>query len=177
MTERWFVARSIAFDDLKAVLQNDRLQWVYAERMETTILQFLSDFLSVDIAWPAWLHGRAFGEKMEVAWWRKDTCVDLRAVVEDDTMLPLPSLWVSDPEGNALTNFVDESLLLVGECNSGQAQLIWTITGMPKGLQYPLLSQLKAGETRAHLRQRVYLRSGQAYDRRLLSVVGGKPNG
>src|SRR3989304_7655836 len=113
MPEKWFLAHGVNLADLSRALQDSRLGWVYAERMENTILAEIKDLSAQGVELDQWEHGRAFGPQVEIAWWRAGLGFDLRAIVEKGNP-PQGPQWAPDPLGDALTQIERKSILLIG---------------------------------------------------------------
>jgi hypothetical protein len=82
---RVFWAEGIDLALLEVSLGDDRLSWLYAERMEDVCLDWLADLLETRGQEGAehLTTGRAFGTGLEVDWWKESSGYRLRAMLED----------------------------------------------------------------------------------------------
>ncbi|MBK8935348.1 MAG: hypothetical protein IPM76_24125 [Chloroflexi bacterium] len=122
--------------------ENAIWRWLYGEAETGVNLAQLAD-----ADWQLWPHGRAFGEKGELAWWEQgDGRYHLRLSLETDSPpTGAEMLWI-DPEtwlpwGDEATDYVVETLLH-GSYDAESSQEIgresWSEARIPRWLHYPL---------------------------------------
>jgi hypothetical protein len=167
-TERWYIARAAPLGALRQALQGCGLRWVYAERMETTVLTTLADLLAGDAPPERWQHGRAFERRLELAWWQSAHGWDLRAILVEGA-LPGSVAWQEDRRAAKIEPLEEEKLFLFGE--RGQGQSAWSAVRIPRYLHYPL----EGGPERVALCVRPYQVDSLRCDQRLLEVTEAKP--
>jgi hypothetical protein len=195
MAEQWFWAQGVNLAQVEKVLADSRLRWVYAERMEDTVLASAEQFRSLSISLEQWTHGRAFGEDIEIAWWVKEDAFELRAYAQDgkpprlvETMEDLTSKlkglfsqdnetplqdWQLHPQADQLALDTEERIQLVGELEStapkGFQGPVWATARIPRYLDYPV----EAGKPeRVAMVRAVYSLGGMRREQRLVRLEG-----
>jgi len=166
--DEWYTADAVSIPDLARALRDARLQWVYAERMEDTILTWREALLdgSVDLA--RWTHGRVFGPDLELAWWRRGEALQARAILSADQTPPEGIAWEPYPTEGWKSQDGDGRVLLLGECDpeAPADEPLWSTERIPRYLQYPI-----AGEAqRVALLKRSYRQRGVVVAWRLLGI-------
>ncbi len=138
MAERRFLASGIQTDELAGVLQDARLRWVYAERLEDIVLLWAADFHELGIPLAKWHHGRAFGKDMEVAWWRDGSAFQVRTIITNGSIQN--ALGGSDPQGADYESPLKKAVLLLGELDEDAHpdDPTWSTARIPKYLPYPV---------------------------------------
>jgi hypothetical protein len=172
--DQWHLARPASLAGLKAALQDPRLRWVYAERMEDTVLTELKEFLTAGVDLSRWKHGRAFGPEVEVAWWQMPAPVgevEARAFAADGAP-PKGLAWQPDRRA-ALTSLGIEDVLLLGEGDADPtrpaASPAWSVQRIPRYLRYPVDGK----PPRVVLQVETYLVAGLRREQRLVRLIGG----
>lgn len=96
--DNWYVAENVSMSDLRKALGDERLRWVYAERLQEAVLTCRKDILEGDIPLDHWTHARAFGPELELSWWRNQGHLEVRAILtEKEAPLPGPLSWQPYP--------------------------------------------------------------------------------
>jgi hypothetical protein len=153
---------------LKAVLGDDRLDWVYGERMEDVHLEWLADLLDgEEETLDQFSAGRAFGRTMEVDWWQEKDGYRLRTLLEQgnppkgiewDTIdAPLLESMGQDEHSLVLWGTFDEDLDA------------WAEDRVPRSLLYPVPREGGAPDQVALL-VRDYRRDGVVVLTRFIAV-------
>lgn len=175
MPEKWFLARGVDLAALSSALQDPRLEWVYAERMEDTILAEIKDLSAQGVELDQWEHGRAFGPQIEIAWWRASLGFDLRAIVEEGKP-PQGPQWAPDPLGDDFTRIEKKSNLLIGERDKKETSNppAWSTARIPRYLYYPLKGE---PTRRVALTFITYQIDGLCCEQRLIGLEGVADNG
>jgi len=162
-------AQSVSPAILQEVLQDERLRWVYAERVEDTVLTWRDALLDETVPLERWHHGRAFGPDLEIGWWQWDEGYEVRAIVAAGRP-PVSIAWaIVDAadwqEGD------DQIILLIGEHDADRPTDVptWSVARIPRYLAYPV----KVGTAppqRVALVQRVYRLNGIVVTERLVRL-------
>jgi hypothetical protein len=169
MHESVYSAQSVPSAALKVVLEDERLRWVYAERMEDIVLTWCQDWLNSPIPLECWCHGRAFGPELEVSWWRRDDSYDVRSIVVAGDR-PRDIAWVA-LDTKEWQRDAEQTILLTGEHDTDRSTCVptWSAARIPRYLPYPV----EVGEMlprRVGLVQCVYRVSGVIVTERLIRV-------
>ena len=145
-----YVAEKVTADDLRAVLNDDRLRWAYASRMEDTGLGWLCDLLDgrplgapvnddrPGVSLDHWAEGRAFGPDLEVDWWREGQTYRLRALLEEG-LHPANVTW-NARQGEALNAIGGERCILLYGTLDGKTlreRPTWSEARVPRHLAHP----------------------------------------
>lgn len=176
-------AREVSLETLRRVLAENNLQWVYAERMADTGLGTVADLLAgeplgapqdgsrpgVELA--RWEHGRAFGPRLEIDWWREGETFRLRALSE--VALPQGIDWREPDDGPALVAVgAPRAMMLYGTLDekSPPDRPTWSEARVPRYLAYPVPFDDSPPERVALLGQD-YARRGVVVLTRLVGVA------
>ncbi|MCB8983450.1 MAG: hypothetical protein H6659_06485 [Ardenticatenaceae bacterium] len=162
---------------LLALLQasQDTWPWLYVETATDTELLWLQTALTETGWWHKSFHGRAFGPKSELAWWRvADDTYELRLLTVASPPLAKGVVWGEaipwEPWGAAIWT------QLYGELDTDRSQQsgisIWSEARIPRYLAYPLEEKTS---TRVLLQTQAYARDGIVGLTRLLAVAGDPP--
>ena len=147
----------------------DRLAWLYTES-EAGV-----ELTTYHPPEAGWMHGRAFGPKLEIRWEQTAVGFDLLLLTEIELK---PTGWHPLPGSNALET-VESTILLWGTHIShleyphrlaGQNGETWIETRLPRPLKYPVAGSprwVKAGVV-------IYRRAECPLLTRLASVEGGE---
>lgn len=168
MDERVYVASGVSAEALTEALRDPRLRWVYAERMEDTVLAWHEAWLRTPVSLDRWTHGRAFGEEAELRWQKGERGYEVRAIAVG--VAPTGIGWKAEPCDDWEANPYEQRLLLVGDRDRDRPspQPTWSAARIPRYLAYPVAAPARA--TRVALVQRVYRRNGAIVTTRLLRV-------
>ncbi len=148
MAEYWFTARFSTLSAFFRILRDwEQARWVYAERMETTILAEWDSFWKSQPPSSDWQHGRAFSPTGEIAWWQSGGQVTARAILEKGVPLPKANYWESQP-------YLQAAGIPLG---SESAWLLW------KTRPYKKIPAADAQKERQQIIVRIYLASNGAY--------------
>lgn len=163
--EAWYIASRVSMADLGRALRDLRLKWVYAERMEDTVLTWRDALLEQQATLARWNHGRAFGLELELTWWRRGDSVDARAIVAQGN-LPEGITWQPYPTNEWKVE--EHEVLLVGERDPNvQAEKpVWSTARIPRYLAYPADGSFQ----RVALVEHVYRHQGIVVASRLKEV-------
>jgi hypothetical protein len=164
----WFVAQDVEMDDLLVVLEDTRLQWLYAERMEDTVLTGLSAVMEDSDDMLNWSHGRAFGPLAEIAWWQEDGTFQVRVCIIESS-LPAGIAWQpyeAAEEWEPISSTGQPALLLGDRSEEDTA---WSVARIPRCLHYPVQT---AWERVALITQRYHHR-GKIVAQRLVEFEEG----
>jgi len=137
--DKWYTVRGISFDDLSQALHDARLQWVYAERMEDTVLTWRDDFLKSSIDLAQWSHGRAFGPDAELAWWCRGKYIEMRAIVGTENP-PAGITWEPFPTDGwepVRRDGIEELLIGERDPNVPTVEPQWSTARIPRYMEYP----------------------------------------
>lgn len=162
---------------LLALLQasQDTWPWLYVETVTDTELLWLQPALAETGWWNKSFHGRAFGPKSELAWWRvADDTYELRLLTVASPPLAEGVVWGEaipwEPWGTAIWT------RLYGELDTDRSQQsgisTWSEARIPRYLAYPLEGK---PSTRVLLKTQAYARDGIVGLTRLLAVAGDPP--
>ncbi len=168
---------------LRAVLDDVRLRWAYAEREADTGLGTCYDLREgrplgaphdgnrPGVPLQQWQHGRAFGPGLEVAWWREVTGYRLRAVTEGP--LPAGVAWESasaalHPVGQPYLVQLHGSL----DAESDPDRPTWSEARIPRHLTYPVTGAGDGPPVRVALQVQALAQEGRVVLIRLLEVIG-----
>lgn len=175
MPDQWFLARD-SLSTLRQALNDPRLQWAYAERMEDNVLLRLSDLFVGPPDLGRWHHGRAFGPTLEIAWWRVGESLSLRVWAESGQPPSGPS-WQPDPDGRQAQPLAIEKLLLFGEHDAARARRgeppAWSAVRIPRYLHYPVAGQ----PDRVALVVQTYQLAGLRREQRFVELLGVTSDG
>ena len=96
--DNWYVAENVSTSNLCKALGDERLRWVYAERLQEAVLTCRKDILGGDVPLDHWTHARAFGPELELSWWRNQGHLEIRAILNENGALPPATLsWQPYP--------------------------------------------------------------------------------
>lgn len=182
---RVYVVERASLDDLNAALEDERLTWVYASRMEDTGLGWLEDLLDEQplgaprsddrpgVPLVRWAEGRAFGPELEVDWWRDGKTYRLRALLEEGEP-PRDVAWGEPVNTSLRVKGGERYVLLHGEIDkSSEAGCpTWSEARIPRRLAHPCEFQ-EGKEPPKHMAMvgQDYARSGVVVLTRLLKVA------
>ncbi|MEM7345130.1 MAG: hypothetical protein AAF485_12870 [Chloroflexota bacterium] len=136
---RWYTANNVSLEALDQALGAMALRWIYAERMETTVLtDFQSWRQDQAVPFTAWRHGRAFSKAQEVAWWRTGNTARVRLIT---TLADGPAndlSWQADPNPPIL--MAERNHLLVGQRDPNESSVPpkWSEAEISRYLEYPI---------------------------------------
>lgn len=163
--QEW-VAKGVDAAVFSQLIASLALPWVYAERMETTVLAWLKEVQSQALSWEQWRHGRVFGPDGELTWWRdRAGMYELRWLGETATTPPEGVSWQEIGKRNALYGPV--STLLHGDNGDGSSAR-WGEARIPAYQRYPV----KGIPERVRLQVQYYQGDGVSPMARLVSVDG-----
>jgi hypothetical protein len=159
---------------LEEALQDARLLWVYAKRLEDIVLARRDDWAASGIPLARWEYGCAFGPELELCWWRRDhggDGYDARAITAQTP--PDGSAWTAWD----MTDWLPDPpapWLLVGERDEDRAGAVptWSTARIPRYLTYPA-SDPTAPPERVALVAQTYRQADCVTLHRLLRVEGG----
>jgi hypothetical protein len=164
----WFVAQDVEIDDLLVALEDTRLQWLYAERMENTVLTALSAAREDSNEILSGSHGRAFGPQAEVAWWRAEGTFQVRVCITEGSPPSGMSLRPYDAaEDWEPVSSTGQPALLLGD--RSEEETAWSVARIPRYLHYPVQ---EAWERVALVTQRYHHR-GKVVAQRLVGFEEG----
>lgn len=166
MGDRQYTATGVTAAALRHALQDERLTWVYAERMENIVLDWRTEWLKSPDAPEHWMHGRAFGPELELRWEQRQDGFEVRVITDGGA--PPNGLACSEIPFDLAADEDEQRLLLVGERDRDRPsdRPTWSVARIPRYLAYPA----DGSAARVALAQRVYRKSGQVVATRLLRV-------
>ena len=162
-----YIADAVSLPDLARALCDARLQWVYAERMEDTVLTWREALLDGPVDLARWTHGRAFGMDLELAWWRRGEVWQARAILSAG-QAPEGIAWEPYPTEGWESQAGDGRVLLLGERDPGvqAGEPLWSTERIPRYLKYPADGDAR----RVALLKRSYRQRGVVVAWRLVGV-------
>ncbi len=165
MTE-WYIARGVSIADLAVALRDSRLRWIYAERAEGVALTLHEAWLAGQVSLDRWIHGRAFGAELELAWWQKENSIETRAIVVKGDK-PQGIKWEILPTEGWEAQSLQEKLL-VGERdpNAPAEHPQWSTVRIPHYLEYPVDGRAQ----RVALVEQLYWQRGIVVASRLVEI-------
>lgn len=171
MDEAVYVAQSISLASLTKALQDPRLRWAYAERVEDIVLTWRDALLGDTVPLERWSHGRAFSQELEVCWWRRDGGYKVRAIVSAGKP-PAGIAWTLLNTDNWQATG-DHAALLIGEHDTDRSGDVptWSAARIPRYLPYPV-PMSGTLPTRVALVARAYRSGGIVVTQRLVRVEG-----
>jgi hypothetical protein len=173
--------------DLRAALEDERLTWAYASRMEDAGLGWLQDLLDEQplgaplsdgrpgVPLTRWSEGRAFGPELEVDWRRDGETYRLRALLEQGE--PPQGVDWGEPVSTSLkANGGERHVLLHGELDEGRSasseRITWSEARIPRYLAHPVeIRERKEPPRQVTLVVQDYARNGAVVLTRLLKVA------
>lgn len=166
MNNRLYTATDVTAASLRHALQDRRLTWVYAERMENTVLDWRVEWLKLPGAPERWTHGRAFGPDLELRWEQRQDGFEVRVITNG--CAPPDGLSLAEVPFNLTADEDEQQLLLIGERDRDRPsdRPTWSAARIPCYLAYPA----DDSAARVALAQRVYRQNGQVIATRLLRV-------
>ena len=171
MDEAVYVAQSVSLAALTEALQDPRLRWAYAERLENIVLTWHDALLNDATPLERWLHGRAFSQELEVCWWQRDDDYEVRATVSAGKP-PSGITWT--PLNTGSWQAADDQVaLLVGDHDADRPGNVptWSAARIPRYLPYPVPVS-GTSPARVALVARAYQSGGIVVTQRLLRVEG-----
>lgn len=176
-SNHWYLIKEANIETLKTAFQDERLKWVYAERMEDTVLANKAELLEGSVDLSSWKHGRVFGPDLEIAWWQSEKGLDVRAYIENES-LPEGIRLEVDPLGSSIQLLGMEDVLLFGEHDakktSQESEPAWSTARIPRYLYYPVGN---GAPNRVALTVAYYLVEGMRREQRLVRISGGESDG
>jgi hypothetical protein len=169
-TLRVFWNENISPETLETVLRDERLQWIYSERMEDVHLDWLVDLLDGETNVPLDRldTGRAFGMTLEVDWWREAEGYRVRALLEAGDP-PTDVAWTEVASPTLVCSPENEHpLLLWGTYDEELGS--WAEARIPRPLSYPTRWDSSTPPERVVLRVCDYHRDGAVVMTRFLCV-------
>lgn len=184
-------AEGVSAEALGTVLEDERLRWAYASRMEDTGLGWVRDLLAGEalgavsedrrpgVPLERWEEGRAFGPDLEVDWWREGDGYRLRALLEEGDEPKAKGVSWSEASGGQLIAQEERYIVLHGtKDESSGAPPSWSEARVPRPLAYPYESEAdEALPERIALRGQDYARNGIITLTRLVAVVPADEEG
>jgi hypothetical protein len=182
---RVYVVERASLDDLKTALEDERLTWAYASRMEDTGLGWLDDLLGKQplgaplsddrpgVPLTRWTEGRAFGPELEVDWWRRGETYRLRALLEEGEP-PKGVDWGKSVNTSLRAKSGERHVLLHGELDESSEVRgpTWSEARIPRRLAHPCeLQEGKEPPQRVALVIQDYARNGAVVLTRLLRIA------
>lgn len=142
-------AEGVSSGALRTVLEDERLQWAYASRMEDAGLGWVRDLLAGEalgapfngqrpgVPLARWEEARAFGPDLEVDWWREGDTYRLRALLEAGEE-PEGVDW-REASGEPLTAVGKRHVVLHGtkDDDSDAQRPTWSEARVPRHLAHP----------------------------------------
>lgn len=172
MAEKIYEAQA-TLAQLAQALEDARLLWVYAKRLEDIVLDARPAWLAAGVPLERWDQGCAFGPELELCWQRRGDTYEVRAITE----APPPEVvaWIAwDMGGWRADDGALARWLLVGERDADRESgaPTWSEARIPRYLAYPVPDPTAPPE-RVALVARVYRCDGLVALHRLVCVEGG----
>ncbi len=170
MDEKVYEAK-VTLAHLAQALNDSRLLWVYAKRLEDIVLAARAGWLGSGIPLERWEYGCAFGPDLELSWWQRDDGYNVRAITAETppenvawTALDMAGWQADDPV----------PWLLVGEYDADRKSNVptWSTARIPRYLAYPV-PDLDAPPERVVLVAQTFRQAGHVAICRLVRVEGG----
>ncbi len=172
MSDHRFLAENVTESALAAALRDARVQWVYAESPAATALVWAETFPPAAAPLANWHHGRAFGETLEMAWWRQGDAYQVRTLATGSP--PANPLGEADPEAAQYRPAAENHFLLVGERDEDRPAETptWSAARVPQYLAYPVPGQ--PPPRRVALVVVPYRVGGMVRDQRFVRLTAGE---
>lgn len=182
---RVYVVEQASLEVLQVALDDERLRWAYASRVEDTGLGWLDDLLDEQplgaslndrrpgVSLTCWAEGRAFGPGLEVDWWSDGETCRLRALLEEGEP-PNDIDWGVPVNASLRATGGERCVLLHGELDesSMSGDYTWSEARIPRRLAHPYeLQEGKYPPQRVALVTQDYARDGAVVLTRLLKVA------
>lgn len=178
-------AEGVSVEALRTILEDERLRWAYASRMEDTGLGWIRDLLAGEalgavsddrrpgVPLARWEEGRAFGPDLEVDWWREEDAYRLRALLEDGDGPKAKGVSWSEASEEQLIAKGERYVVLHGtrDESSGNPPS-WSEARVPRPLAHPYEPEAdEALPERIAMRCEDYARNSIVTLTRLIAVV------
>jgi hypothetical protein len=156
---------------LEQALQDARLLWVYATRLEDIVLVRRDDWAASGVPLERWEYGYAFGPDLELSWQRREHGESYNARAITAATPPDTIDWTAwDMTG--WQSDAPTPWLLLGEHDKKSNVPTWWTARIPRYLAYPVLDPGDLPE-RVVLIAQSFRQAGRVALHRLLRVEGG----